>query len=45
MCSSDLHVGVIPDVEVLLTDEDIDQQRDSQAIRAVEVLRSQTRSP
>jgi len=39
------HVGVIPDVEVLLTDEDIDQQRDSQAIRAVEVLRSQTRSP
>lgn len=39
------HVGVIPDVEVTLSDADIDLQRDAQAIRAVEVLRSQTRAP
>jgi carboxyl-terminal processing protease len=38
-------VGVRPDIEVLLSDEDIDLRRDSQILRAIEVLRGQVRAP
>ncbi len=34
-------VGVHPDIEVTLTDEDIDLRRDAQVLRAIEYLRSQ----
>jgi carboxyl-terminal processing protease len=34
------HVGVIPDVEIRLTDEDLDQRRDAQLFGAIEVLRA-----
>jgi carboxyl-terminal processing protease len=38
-------VGVRPDIEVLLSDEDIDLRRDTQIFRAIEVLRGQVRAP
>lgn len=34
-------VGVHPDIEVTLTDEDIDLRRDAQVLRAIEYLRSE----
>ena len=33
------NVGVRPDIEVLLTDADIDARRDTQILRAVDVMR------
>ena len=36
------HVGVLPDVEVQLSDEDIDLRRDAQLMRAVDELRKRT---
>jgi carboxyl-terminal processing protease len=38
-------VGVRPDVEVLMSDEDIDLRRDTQLFKAIEVLRGQVRAP
>ncbi len=38
-------VGVRPDVEVLLTDEDIDLRRDAQLHRAIDILQGQLRAP
>jgi carboxyl-terminal processing protease len=38
-------VGVRPDIEVLMSDEDIDLRRDTQLFRAIEVLRGQVRAP
>lgn len=38
-------VGVRPDVEVILTDEDIDLRRDAQLFRAIDILRGQVRAP
>ena len=35
------HVGVHPDIEIIPTDEDIDQQIDRQLLKAVELLRGQ----
>ena len=37
--------GIRPDVEVTLTDADIDARRDSQLLRAIEVLRAQAVTP
>jgi carboxyl-terminal processing protease len=37
-------VGIHPDIEVVLSDEDIDLRRDSQLLRAIEHLRSQAAS-
>jgi carboxyl-terminal processing protease len=39
------NVGVFPDVEVIPTDEEIDQRLDPQLIQAVEVLLGQARAP
>ncbi len=39
------HVGLLPDVEVKLSDEDIELRRDAQLFRAIDVLRGQTRAP
>ena len=39
------NVGVFPDIEVIPTDEEIDQRLDPQLIRAVEVLLGQARAP
>jgi carboxyl-terminal processing protease len=38
-------VGIRPDIEVKLTDEDIDLRRDTQLFRAIDVLRGQVRAP
>ncbi len=38
-------VGVRPDIEVILSDEDIDLRRDAQLIRAVDILQGQVRAP
>lgn len=38
-------VGVRPDIEVILSDEDIDLRRDAQLLRAIDVLRGQVRGP
>ena len=39
------NVGVFPDIEVIPTDEEIDQRLDPQLIRAVDVLVGQARGP
>ncbi|HWO73814.1 MAG TPA: S41 family peptidase, partial [Dehalococcoidia bacterium] len=39
------NVGIRPDIEVLPTDDDIDQRRDPQLYRAVDVLLGQARGP
>jgi carboxyl-terminal processing protease len=38
-------VGVFPDIEVIPTDDEIDQRLDPQLIRAVDLLQGQARSP
>lgn len=38
-------IGVLPDIEVIPTDEDIDLRRDPQLYRAVDILRRQARAP
>jgi len=38
-------VGIHPDIEVALSDEDIDLRRDTQLLRAVDYLRSQATTP
>jgi carboxyl-terminal processing protease len=38
-------VGILPDIEIIPTDDDIDRRRDPQLYRAVDVLRGQVRSP
>jgi carboxyl-terminal processing protease len=38
-------VGIHPDVEVALSDEDIDMRRDTQLLRAIDFLRTQAASP
>lgn len=38
-------VGIPPDVEITLTDEDIDERRDAQLIQAVDILRGQAVTP
>jgi carboxyl-terminal processing protease len=38
-------VGILPDVEVIPTDEDVDLRRDPQFYRAVDILRSKIRLP
>jgi len=38
-------VGIHPDIEVALSDEDIDLRRDAQLLRAVDYLRSQATTP
>jgi carboxyl-terminal processing protease len=38
-------VGIHPDVEVALSDEDIDLRRDSQLLRAIDYLRSEAAAP
>ncbi len=37
--------GIRPDIEVALTDEDIDARRDTQLLRAIELLRGQVATP
>jgi carboxyl-terminal processing protease len=39
------NVGVVPDIEVQRTDEDIDLRRDPEVAKAVEILRNQARVP
>ena len=39
------NVGVIPDIEVKRTDEDIDLRRDPEIYKAVDILRGQVRAP
>ena len=39
------NVGIRPDIEVIPTDDDIDQRRDPQLLRAVDVLLGQARGP
>jgi hypothetical protein len=39
------NVGVFPDVEVIPTDEEIDQRLDPQLIQAVDLLEGQARAP
>jgi carboxyl-terminal processing protease len=38
-------VGIRPDIEVTLSDEDIDLRRDSQLLRAIDYLRSEAATP
>jgi carboxyl-terminal processing protease len=39
------NVGVIPDIEVKRTDEDIDLRRDPEIYKAIDILRGQVRAP
>jgi carboxyl-terminal processing protease len=38
-------VGIFPDIEVIPTDDEIDQRLDPQLIQAVEVLQGQAKAP